>query len=798
MTASFYAQPANPKIVILNEQNKIPAFDGSLLQNTPLLTEDVFNVKNYKASGQGWVTTDGDITSGSNSLINVGSTASFAIGQGIAIYGAGTIGVNSKILATVITNISGSTITLRDNASHTVTNAVVEHSDHEAIQAAINAQMYPGNTADANPKGKVLIPGGLYITHKPIHIGYGEALKSCHIYGDGRRFAGSRTFSGTAILGRNAGEPMLTINGARNNTVNSMTLRGPNGEWIETEGLGLNVGTPTDEALADWIDPDVLADFPNCNSRYAPGCCVAIDPYAGTRPGTSYPDMAIPAWMANQTQWSRNSKSSDVCFRDVAIEGNIVGVCVHPSTHVGNGDFIRFDGCFFYCSMIHLAWGNDQARQFSVRDGVMSRMHTAFDTGTYGLQLGKPDIEVSNTPIENCMRWFSFPTLSYGGTPLFSHCRSELSYRIGDGSLGSTAFVSTLTFEACEFGLGWEIHGIPQSCIANNGPTIFQGCSFNPTIPDTPDKPEAIAFDVEDRFLKILGCTFAACYDSHLNSVRNAINACGGVLCTNLGIDIEGSWRAESRWDLTSGAQLGSRNTWGSGPSRFTNRQTCCDVYSRTRLTYGLGPEDPGVPRQLGARTLAKSGLGYSRSGRVLTVTAIDKSSAQYTYRIYGGAVGDLVYDTETKTFFVIQSWDHSGATGTWKLYALNNYTESNVLRTVPTNTGTFFILCTRHYMHAYPVFGTITNGSENITNFKQHNDAAGTNVATDAEDSVMVGDFLFAPPQVDPFIGNDIGTGVASCSGGTLALTFGTNAAYTQDRKRIGYFVRAPFANDT
>lgn len=68
--------------------------------------------------------TTGSINFGSNSL-TVASVLDFAVSDGICIQGAGT---NGQMLYSTISAISGTTITLADNASTSVTNQIASHS----------------------------------------------------------------------------------------------------------------------------------------------------------------------------------------------------------------------------------------------------------------------------------------------------------------------------------------------------------------------------------------------------------------------------------------------------------------------------------------------------------------------------------------------------------------------------------------------------------------------------------------------------------------------------------------------
>ena len=87
-----------------------------------------------------WV---GSISSGSATLTTT-APSDFTIGEGIAIEGAGNGYVEGIFrygtwMVTTVDNISGTTITLSDNASHTVSGNNIYHDDTAAINAALIA-----------------------------------------------------------------------------------------------------------------------------------------------------------------------------------------------------------------------------------------------------------------------------------------------------------------------------------------------------------------------------------------------------------------------------------------------------------------------------------------------------------------------------------------------------------------------------------------------------------------------------------------------------------------------------------
>jgi len=123
-TLTLSASPTSP----LHAANKgyVDAIATGQLTGTYLISS--FNASGSDAHTQGW------ITSGTNSLV-VASAATFAIGQGIFVAGAGPGGID---LITSITAIAGTTFTLAANAATTVAAAVVAHDDTVAIQTALN------------------------------------------------------------------------------------------------------------------------------------------------------------------------------------------------------------------------------------------------------------------------------------------------------------------------------------------------------------------------------------------------------------------------------------------------------------------------------------------------------------------------------------------------------------------------------------------------------------------------------------------------------------------------------------
>jgi hypothetical protein len=110
-------------------------------------------ITDFKASPSAALTT-GSITSGTNTL-TIASASEWEVGHGILIVGAGTAGAD---LITKVTAIAGTTFTLQNNASTTVSGARVQHDNSEAIQTAF----------DTFELRNIYIPRGEYLFAKQI------------------------------------------------------------------------------------------------------------------------------------------------------------------------------------------------------------------------------------------------------------------------------------------------------------------------------------------------------------------------------------------------------------------------------------------------------------------------------------------------------------------------------------------------------------------------------------------------------------------------------------------------------
>lgn len=105
---------------------------------TPAIGSDFTVIPNLSGS-RTTTTLASQLTSGTNTC-DLMDASTFAVGQGISIVGGGTAGPNSNEHITTITDVTGASVTLADNATATATiGNTVYHDDTSAIKTALQA-----------------------------------------------------------------------------------------------------------------------------------------------------------------------------------------------------------------------------------------------------------------------------------------------------------------------------------------------------------------------------------------------------------------------------------------------------------------------------------------------------------------------------------------------------------------------------------------------------------------------------------------------------------------------------------
>jgi hypothetical protein len=687
------------------------------------------------------------------------------------------------------------TRTLQDKLSETISvkdfGAVGDGvaDDTAAIQAAIDWAMYrnlPFNTSVTWNIPSVFFPTGRYKVSDTIHLGYGDTFRTVHIRGDGRRFVNGSTFGGTSIVPTFNDRPVFAISGGRSNSIRDMTIFGQNNSWITTQKLG-SYGTPLIDDLVEsnWVDPSFPA---SASSRYAPYCAIAIDPYAGPRPAVSYPDVNFPSWLNYTTQYGKNL-SSECHIRDVEINGFVVGVAVQPSDFDGNGDFIKVYNSIVERCQFGFSVGNTQARDHDFSNINGAKCFCFITTSRHGRKNGKPAFSCVNSSFGAGIWWAIMDNMQFGGTVAFRNCYAESLWGIGQFSApGTGAGEMSVTFDKCEFGFDlWDYRGIPQSPIVSNTAVTFIGCVFathNPN-PSGP-RPNMLVLTCTASQCNFINCNVFAGNQPQFLYEKVAINATAGMVLRNLETNLP-SWsvRAFQYWNVVTGAPI-NPGLWNQTSVPY-ERFTCIPVYAKHVYCNDW---DYGVPFPRLSFPFGKSTItSISQSGRTVTADLTGNRTA-FSLATRGGDVGDVVYDQQTGTAFIV-----SARTGTTiEMVAQNNLDASNNLAVTITTVGNFNYLMCRVFALGSVHYGDLSSSSATISNVVG---ADGVSRSVDSATlGVQAGDYAIGGNGAAIGIASGSNAEIASVTSNTIVLS--GNARYTATRERLTYFIKQATANNT
>jgi hypothetical protein len=604
------------------------------------------------------------------------------------------------------------------------------------------------------------------------------------------RYAGGASFSGTAIITTFKDRPVFAFNGSRSSSVKDLTVLGANAQFLSNNQMGFAIGPLLDDLVAaNWVDPTFPA---SASSRYAPHCAFAIDPYSGAAPATAYPNVSYPSWSGISAQYGKYH-SSDCLIERVGMHGFVVGVVNKPCNDGNQADFTKINKCIIDRCQYAVSVGNTQSRNFVVRDSQISQCHTAVVTGKHGQQLGKPAILFDNVSMTMVMFLQDIPTVSWGSGLTFRNVYAEIMYSLGSVTGSNAALGSRAGFEDCEFGFdAWTARGTPAVMFTcKDGPQAeFKRTKLvAPTTADLYSSPNVFAMDALARDVRFDGevvCGWAATkkYEKH------AINATAGIVFANATHEC-GSFSARQTnfFNLNDGSAAGARtlidiNSSGNRPFGIMN-------YSRRIRTTEDGG-DEGFGLGITRNSISKAACtSISTSGSAVTVNCTGALVGAWQLIHQGGDVGDVVFDSETKTVFFVEA--RTGLTLT--LRAQTNRNAAGNLRVAPTTAGTLYALNCRLYTPYTLCIGDFATGTPTITNVKRPD---GSNSwINDAVYGMQTGDFIYAGsgttinPTVDPAAAS-----ITAFGSGTI--TVASNLSYAKTRERLTLFVRAPPANNT
>jgi hypothetical protein len=696
------------------------------------------------------------------------------------------------------------TRTLQDKLSETISvkdfGAVGDGvaDDTAAIQAAIDYAMYRNQSLPTFTPvvSSVFMPTGKYRITNTIHLGYGVLFASVHLRGDGRRYRGEDwRFGGTAIIADFNDRPAIAIQGGRDNSVQALTIRGKNFDWVFNNKLATFGETPLVDDLieANWVDPSFPA---SASSRYAPYCAIAIDPYSGPRPAVSYPDVNYPSWSGFTTQYNR-APSSDITLRDIEIAGFVVGVAIQPCDFDTTGDFVKIDTAGFEACQYAVSIGNSQSRDVLMDNCKCQFNYCGVTTSKHGRRNGLPSIDIRNSSFNFGIMCALIGNMAVGTNVSFRNVYTESLWMIGTFS-GPGEWQGSVGFSECDFRFDlWQNggRGIPASPFVNTlGASTFTGCRFTfvlPT-PGTP-MPNIVHFNCRAFTTSFINCQIIAGMDATKLYEKVAINATRSLVVgsceTNLA-DI--SWHTTYVYNLSTGNNIatngGHRFHESSCPYR---REVGIPVYAKHLYSTSTGDFDYGIPIPRVTFVFGKTTMtSVSQSGRTVTVNMTGSTTALVCATM-GGDVGDVMYDDTTGTVFIV-----AARTGvTIDMVAQNNLDGSgNLIPTISLASGNLWTLNCRMFALQFPHYGDISSSSATISNVVGA-DGVSRNVDS-ATIGVQAGDYAIGGAGTAIGVASPTNSLISSVTSNSIVLT--GNARYTATRERLTLFVRAATANNT
>lgn len=622
-----------------------------------------------------------------------------------------------------------------------------------AIQAAIDYAVYTSKQA-------VYVPAGRYKISTTLQLAYGTDFRQVMFYGDGKPYYGESNFAGTTIFGTFSNAPLLAVNGGRGTTIRDMSLLGLNRTWIENYGLGTLSPTLDDLVVANWVDPALNA---NANSRYAPYCAIAIDPYSGTAPSPAYP---------NNTYGK--AASSETNIQNVGITGFVVGVAIKPSNADGNADYTRLTDCDLTFNVYAVSVGNTQSRLVGLTNTNIVRAYAALVTNVNGLQQGRGSFTLLNCEIGNAIKIIDAAS-SLGGPCTFTGCYGEVLYSFGAyKSTGASS--EPIVFDGCSFNFGGQVaRGTPLYILdANNTDVVCNGLAINGQMGIANFNGQLFLNDVNVQV------NSASPYAGTVSPyIAQGLNSTGGITSSST-VYSGGSntnIRLNGGKNLTTGADIGVLRI--AAMNQASNRSTALSLWTKTMSPSGTSNAVINARFGEAFGINAATDFTVSQSGKEVTLVKTSGLTAnQYNY--LGMNPGDIVRHDATNTIFFIRS----RVTDTIIMVAQNNYgSTGNLLQTI--TGGNFYFYCGRMYGSAYTLLATATSGNAVLTTVGQSNGAT-TN-------DVVAGDALYINQQLNYLVQPDHTVTVVNTGAGTMTLSANASKSGTFN---LGPFISQAPAN--
>jgi hypothetical protein len=672
--------------------------------------------------------------------------------------------------------------------------------DRNAIQALLDRATNP---SDATAPQRVELPQGGILLGDAIHLGYGGTFPymTAVLIGQGDNYVGDGpSFKGTRLRVTFLDRPAVVVQGGRLSRIQSLGIRGPNRDhvWSPTAPLfGTGATVDVSDKMA-WRNA-ALAASPNSYGRYAPLAGVAVDPYTGSRPTPSYPNVIYPTSEGpNSRQWDK-APSGQTTLEDVTIVGFEVGVVTMPSGGDGNGDFLSLWRCSLQNNVHAVSVTHTQGRINTFYYCNFGRNHTVLTTNTHGKQQGGVTFVFDACAFGWNVQLLSVDT-AYSGAVSFNGCYGEQVWRIG--SLGGfTQNNQSVAFNDCNFNFsdnGPKL-GLPATLATGSGNAgvVFRGGLH--TLPGV---------SVFDCPLEVQDTVFANVWIDQLRNKatldqRKAQQVSGGILVRPNTIPLNYT-RVKARtqyfWDdIDAGGPLPFGGSFVAGGRKRPIPWFVSEVLSGFgALPWGPHPRPVPVVRLYDKAAINGIGgfAGLNASTGVGTIKLPET--------ILDVQKGDLLIDDKTLTVWLVTAVTVVGGKpfptrSDCTVVPLNNLKDLDttpVLRdgTNLTASGNIYVLRSGVYTTTYPLFGDFTAGRNVIDNVSRGDGHAGFLASELGHNDFLLLGYMAQGGGAYGHVGPRCRVAAVSNTGGTTEggrITMDRAATRSGSRVPLGYFLR-------
>lgn len=262
------------------------------------------------------------------------------------------------------------------------------------------------DTAYATGQQEIRLPAGEFHLTQPLILKSNNAnlpFSTIKLIGAGICHIGETQFNGTVLVADFEDGPAISFQGARNSTIENLSIRGPYYSQL--------VWNPRGPNLADW---------PGNRNRYNPSAGIAFE-----------------------------KSSQAVTIKDVEITGFEVGVITCPTGDDGNSDFLSLERCTISFCVWGISISHTQARALVLdrcRDNI--GLHTFITNRVHGKQSGEVDGIFTGCSF-NDIEHLCDLNQAYAGPVTFQSCYGELITDLGDFYSGWARSATKTTFRDC-------------------------------------------------------------------------------------------------------------------------------------------------------------------------------------------------------------------------------------------------------------------------------------------------------------------------------------------------------------